>query len=111
MCVLCAQLFTDIHWSERQLDPELISQGAGEAMRRRSRLVRTNLVGRVLAHHGLDLSDDWSATNYIVSNRKGVSQVVSNLAELWQASERMTGQSMDPLDDALLARLHERGAG
>ena len=110
MCVLCGQMFSEIHWSERSLDPEQVSQGAGETARRQSRHARTRLLGKVLAQYGLDVSDDWSATNYTVGNRKGACQVVSSLAELWQAAGRMVGRPLDPLDDALLERLRDRGS-
>jgi hypothetical protein len=108
MCVLCSQMFNEIHWSERLLDPEMISQGAGETARRQSRSARTRLIGKVLAHYGLEVSDDLSATNYIVGNRKGNTHVVASLAELWPAAGRMAGRLLDPLDDSLLERLRGR---
>lgn len=111
MCVLCGQMFNEIHWSERQLDPEMVSQGAGETTRRQSRNARIRLIRKVLAHYGLEVSDDLSATNYIVGNRKGNSQVVANLAELWPAAARMAGRPLDPLDDSLLERLRDRDTG
>jgi hypothetical protein len=109
MCVLCGQMFSEIHWSERLLDPEQVSQGAGETVRRQSRHARTRLLRKVLAQYGLDVSDDWSATNYTVGNRKGDSQVVASLAELWPVAGRMAGRSLDPLDDTLLRHLHDSG--
>ena len=105
MCVLCGQMFTEIHWSERLLDPETVSQGAGETVRRQGRHARTRLLGKVLAHYGLDVSDDWSAMNYVVGNRKGTQLVVSSVAELWPAAAKMAGRALDPLDPALLQRL------
>jgi hypothetical protein len=105
MCVLCSQMFSEIHWSERSLDPEMVSDGTGETARRQTRNARTRLIGKVLAHYGLEVSDDWSATNYVVGNRKGVQQVVGSLVELWSAVGRMAGCPPDPLDSALLHRL------
>lgn len=110
MCVLCGQMFSEIHWSERLLDPEAVTQGAGETTRRQNRHARTRLIGKVLAHYGLDVSDDWSATNYVVGNRKGAQQVVASLAELWPAAGRMAGRPLDPLDPALLDRLRRPNA-
>lgn len=111
MCVLCSQMFSEIHWSERLLDPEMVSQGAGEATRRQSRNARTRLIGKILAHYGLEVSDDWSATNYIIGNRKGNRQVVASLAELWPVAARMAGRTLDPLDGILLERLRESDTG
>lgn len=105
MCVLCAQMYNEIHWSERQLKPEPITSGAGESARRHDRHVRIRLIGAVLAHYGLEVADDRSATNYLLSNRKGNHQVLASLAELWPAATRMAGRALDPLDDALLDRL------
>jgi hypothetical protein len=110
MCVLCGQLFTEIHWSERLLDPVHVSQGEGEALRRQSRHARTGLIKGVLAHYRLDVTDDLSATNYVLDNRKGVQLVVASLAELWPAAARMAGQPLDPLDSALLDHLRRRRA-
>lgn len=107
MCVLCAQMLNEIHWSERQLNPEWITRGAGEATRRRNRRARVRLIGTVLAHYGLEIADDWSATNYLLGDRKGNHQVLASLAEVWPAAGRMAGRVLDPLDDALLDRLAE----
>jgi hypothetical protein len=111
MCVLCGQMFSEIHWSERSLDPAQVSQGAGETVRRQSRHARVRLLRKVLAQYGLDVSDDWSATNYTVGNRKGDSQVVASLAELWPVAGRMAGRVLDPLDDTLLERLNDAAGG
>ncbi len=105
MCVLCGQMFNEIHWSERLLDPAAVSDGAGETTRRQDRHARTRLIGKVLAHYGLELSDDWSASNYVVGDRKGAQLVVAGVAELWPAAGRMAGRPLDPLDRALLDRL------
>ncbi|MDQ2801500.1 MAG: hypothetical protein M3Y41_01990 [Pseudomonadota bacterium] len=107
MCVLCGQMLNEIHWSERQLNPEWITQGAGEATRRRNRRARVRLIGAVLAHYGLEITDDWSASNYLLGDRKGNQQVLASLAELWPAASRMTGRALDPLDDGLLDRFVE----
>lgn len=109
MCVLCAQMLNEIHWSERQLKPEWITRGAGEATRRQARRARVRLIGAVLRHYGLEIADDWSSTNYLLGDRKGSQQVLSSLAELWPAARRMAGRVLDPLDDALLDRLAEAG--
>ncbi len=107
MCVLCAQMVNEIHWSERQLNPEWITRGAGETARRRSRRARIRLCSVVLGHYGLEVVDDWSATNYLLGDRKGNQRVLTSLAELWPAASRMAGATLDPLDDRLLDRLLE----
>lgn len=111
MCVLCGQMFSEIHWSERLLDPAAVSDGAGETTRRQDRHTRTKLIGKILAHYGLQVSDDWSASNYVVGDRKGTQIVVAGLAELWPAASRMAGRTLDPLDPALLLRLQRSQQG
>ena len=111
MCVLCGQMFSEIHWSERQLDPELVSRGLGETVRRQNRHARLRLIAAILAQYGLEVVDDWSATNYVLGDRKGNRQVLGSLAELWPAAGRMAGRTLDPLDDALLRGLRTRAAG
>ena len=108
MCVLCVQMLNEIHWSERQHNPEWTTRGAGEAVRRQNRRARVRMIGAVLAHYGLEIADDWSATNYLLSDRKGNQQVLASLAELWSAASRMAGRTLDPLDDGLLDRLTEQ---
>ncbi len=111
MCVLCGQIFTEIHWSERHLDPELTSQGAGEPLRRQSRHARVRLIGKVLAHYGLEVSDDLGAANYVIGDHKGNRQIVASLAGLWPEAARLAGRTLDPLDDGLLARLRNGEGG
>jgi hypothetical protein len=103
-------MLNEIHWSERQLNPEWITKGAGETTRRRNRRARVRLIGMVLAHYGLEIADDWSATNYVLGNRKGHQQVLASLGELWPVASRMAGQVLDPLDDRLLDRLSKQPA-
>ena len=105
MCVLCGQMFNEIHWSERLLDPAAVSDGAAETTRRQDRHARTRLLSKVLAHYGLEVTDDWSASNYVLGDRKGVQLVVAGLADLWPAAGRMAGRPLDPFDGALLERL------
>ena len=48
MCVLCGQMFGEIHWSERQLDPVQVSHGSGETSRRRTEQVWETLTPQEL---------------------------------------------------------------
>jgi hypothetical protein len=90
MCALCGALLTS-HWAE---------SGSG----RRERIFRARLVGRVLAHFGLELTD-WAGRVYLVHDRKGKTAVVDDLGGLWTAAERLAGRPLDPLDPALVASL------
>jgi len=102
MCVLCGQMLTEIHWSDRQLDPQQISCGTDESLRRQSRHARLKLIAKVLAQFHLEVSDDLSSSNYVVGDRKGHRQVIANMAELWAEASKLAGRALDPLDTALL---------
>ncbi|MFZ0215262.1 MAG: hypothetical protein WAM30_04895 [Candidatus Dormiibacterota bacterium] len=105
MCVLCGQLVNGVHWTEQRFDATQVGSALTETSRRRQRFLRTRLVDRVLRHYGVGVSDDWSATSYLVSNRKGSSELVRHLGELWPVAERLAGRGLDPLDEALLMEL------
>ena len=94
MCPLCGALLTE-HWAD-----------GGDA--RRSRVLRTRMVRRVLAGCGVALSD-WGGTAYVVHDAKGRAEVVHDLSTLWLEAERLAGRPLDPLDPALVAGL--RGDG
>ncbi len=41
----------------------------------------------------------------MLSGRTGRTEIVGDLAHLWQTAERMLGRPCDPLDPALIERL------
>ena len=55
--------------------------------------------------NGLEVGDDWSATSYIVGNRKGDQRLAAGMGELWRVAEQMAAKPLDPLDESLLERL------
>jgi hypothetical protein len=90
MCALCGVLLND-HWAEQE---------GG----RRGRVVRVELVNRVLGHFGLDL-DDWAGQVYVLRDRKGRAAVVDNLGVLWMQAATLAGRPLDPLDPDLVRSL------
>jgi hypothetical protein len=93
VCPLCGALLTE-HWADR---------GGG----RRSRALRAGMVAKVLSGFGVTLSD-WGGA-YVLSDRKGRSEVVHDLSTLWTEAERLAGRPLDPLDPALVAALRRDG--
>jgi hypothetical protein len=89
MCSLCGVLQNE-HWTDT---------GTG----RRARVVRSALLERVLGAAGLTVRE-W-AGQYVVGDGKGRSEVVSDLAGVWIACERLTGRRLDALDPQLIERL------
>jgi len=70
------------------------------------RLQRVRVVNVVLAQFGLDLAD-WQGAKYQLSSRTGRTEIVDNLAQVWQAAERILGRACDPLDPLLIARMQQ----
>ena len=89
MCALCGVLRNE-HWSDA---------GGG----RRTAVIRTALLERVLAHWGLGVRE-W-AGQYVVTDGKGRSEVAEDLAGLWAAAERLAGRPLDPLATGLVEAL------
>ena len=90
MCSLCGVMAKE-HWATLGDD-------------RRSRLVRERALNHVLDHYGLEVRA-WGAGTLVLSDRKGGTVVVDDLAALWTAAARLAGRPLDPLDPALVAAL------
>jgi hypothetical protein len=56
--------------------------------RRRDRLHRVAMTNEVLHHYGLRLSD-WSASKYVLRDKKARSEHVQDLRALWPASQKL----------------------
>jgi hypothetical protein len=96
MCGLCGLLAGDAHWAE--------GAAYGAQTRRAERLRRARLVNAVLGHYRLALAD-WQGASYLLTSRTGHTEIVADLAQLWQAAERLLGHRCDPLDPRLVERL------
>jgi hypothetical protein len=97
----------EVHWTDGA--PSVRARGSAAMQTRRAeRLHRVALVNAVLGYYGLALAD-WQGSSYLLSNQTGRTEIVGDLAQLWQAAERMLGQRCDPLDPVLVRRL-EAGA-
>jgi hypothetical protein len=102
MCALCGVLSGDDHWSDRP-----VPLFSGEPPTRRARrLARVSAANLVLAQLGLKLAD-WEGAKYQLSSSTGRTEIVDNLAQLWQAAERILGRACDPLDPSLIARMEQ----
>jgi hypothetical protein len=93
----------DAHWTD---GAATIGTGSDTdaRTRRAERLHRVALSNAVLGHYGLALAD-WQGSSYLLSNRTGRTEIVGDLAQLWQMAERMLGRRCDPLDPTLIERL------
>lgn len=102
MCGLCGVLGSEGDWTDRPAPPV----SGARATRRAQRLQRVRVVNVVLAQFGLDLAD-WQGAKYQLSSRTGRTEIVDNLAQVWQAAERILGRACDPLDPLLIARMEQ----
>jgi hypothetical protein len=99
MCGLCGVLGGEGDWTDRGAAPFSAAR-----TRRAERLERVRIANLVLAQFGLELSD-WQGAKYQLASRTGRTEIVDNLAQLWQSAERILGRTCDPLDPALIARM------
>jgi hypothetical protein len=109
MCGLCGILGGRGHWSETATTPEAFAGRSETHTWHRERQGRARLVNRVLGHYGLRL-DDWGGNAYVLKSRTGRNEIVNHLNQVWAEAERLSHRDCDPLDDALLAKLADRGA-
>lgn len=101
MCGLCGILGGEDHWSD--LLP-LADEAELERVRRAERRRRVQYLNRVLGAFACTVSD-WQGSKYQVSTYTGKTELVDNLAQVWLAVERLSGQRPDPLATAVHERL------
>lgn len=114
MCVLCSQsLFVEAHWTDRTRDAGDAIATAGndrERQRRRDWQHRAQILNHILGCYGLSL-DNWQNRHYVLSDRKGRSEMVTDLGALWPAAAHILGRPLDPLDPQLVAALSRAHLG
>ncbi len=110
MCVLCGEFVAQAHWTDRHVEDRAREADAGgdgfdyHRERRRDRGRRAALANEVLRYYGLRVTD-WSGSKYLLSDKKGRSELVQDLGSLWPAARKLAGRVPDPLDPALQAAL------
>ncbi len=108
MCVLCSQsLLAETHWTDRQQEadePVAMAGSDRERHRRRDWQHRAQVLNHILGCYGLSL-DNWQNRHYVLSDRKGRSEMVTDLGALWPAAAQILGRPLDPLDPQLIEAL------
>ena len=102
MCALCGVLGSEDHWTDGPV-PFFTRDQTPHRARRLARVRAANLV---LTQFGLTLAD-WEGAKYQLSSRTGRTEIVDNLAQVWQAAERILGRACDPLDLSVIARMKQ----
>ncbi|WRE98849.1 hypothetical protein KVE15_01550 [Helicobacter pylori] len=119
MCVLCGELISSFHWTDRidgsgsyendenLKEPNaLISANENARERKRARLKRVRLLNQILAFYGLKI-DDWQGAKFVLCDKKGQSVIVNDLGDLWDKAQNLAKKEMDALDSNLLAFLNQ----
>ncbi|WQZ68318.1 hypothetical protein KVJ63_04090 [Helicobacter pylori] len=116
MCVLCGELISSFHWTDRSdsygIDENLrkpnalISTNENARERKRARLKRVGLLNQILAFYGLKI-DDWQGAKFVLCDKKGQSVIVNDLGDLWGKAQNLAKKEMDVLDSNLLAFLNQ----
>jgi hypothetical protein len=96
MCVLCTEATIQIHWTDRQLS------GYSLQTRRQDHNYRVQLLNKVLSYYGLNV-DNWNGVKFIIRDKKGRSEIVQDLAELWEKANGLVKNDLDPLDEGFIA--------
>ncbi len=116
MCVLCGELISSFHWTDRsdsyEIDENLrkpnalISTNENARERKRARLKRVRLLNQILAFYGLKIND-WQGAKFVLCDKKGQSVIVNDLGDLWGKAQKLAKKEMDALDSNLLAFLNQ----
>ncbi|KHL83249.1 hypothetical protein [Helicobacter pylori] len=118
MCVLCGELISSFHWTDRTYgsgsyenenlkEPNaLISANENARERKKARLKRVGLLNQILAFYGLKIND-WQGTKFVLCDKKGQSVIVNDLGDLWGKAQNLARKEMDALDSHLLAFLNQ----
>lgn len=117
MCVLCGELISSFHWTDRSDSYEideglrepnaLISANENARERKRARLKRVGLLNQILAFYGLKIND-WQGAKFVLCDKKGQSVIVNDLGDLWDKAQKLAKKEMDALDSNLLAFLNQQ---
>ncbi len=108
MCVLCGELITQIHWTDKLSGEDeqstTIVGGASQRTRTRDHHHRVKILNEVLEFYGLNVRY-WAGNRYMISDRKGNSVLCTNLSEVWTEAQNLAGQPVDPTDSRLVNHL------
>lgn len=109
MCILCGEFVGQVHWSEveKGLTGNQVTVGARQGVIKKARLRRVNICNDIFKLYGLELKE-WHNTKYILSNNRGKTFLLNNLAEVWAQVEKLLGYAIDPLDKNLLDKMAKR---
>ena len=101
-----------VHWTDQPLhdveyrNKTTITAGEGQRDRRRLRIRRVAIANRILSYYGLKVQD-WNGSKFVISDKKGTSNIVHDLGGMWKTASDMCHKEMDPLDPDFLKAIQE----
>jgi hypothetical protein len=98
MCGLCGALGIDSDWTDAAAT---FSSAYSSRTKARARALST------CAEAVQPCPPDWEGAKYQLGSRTGRTEIVDNLAQVWQAAERILGRACDPLDLSVIARMKQ----
>lgn len=101
MCGLCGVWRGKAHWSARAQNPKVFAASANAPRLLRERFQQMAFVNRVVRPFGVTVRD-WEGVQWIVDSVNGGSEVVTDIAAIWPAVERLSRRKLDPLSSPLL---------
>ena len=101
MCGLCGVWRGRAHWTRRPQSPDVLTVTAVTPPLR-DRLQQLGFVNRLIGPFGVT-ARDFEGVQWIVKSVNGGSEIVSDIATLWPAVERLSRRRIDPLSATTLA--------
>lgn len=109
MCILCGEFMGSFHWSDLNLKEKTTSIiGENSKEYKRQRLKRVDLLNKILSFYALSV-EDWQGARFILRDKKGQSELVNDLGDLWIKANKLSTKPIDILDESLLSFLQLRG--
>jgi len=107
MCSLCGIMGGQSHWVDPASNPKVFGVRTQDRTWHRERQDQSRLVNQILKHYSLSASD-WKGNAFVVKSPTGKTELAENISQVWTAAETILGQSCDPLDDDLIAKLQSQ---
>lgn len=94
MCANCGFPLVPGHWTEAGVDTP--------HDKLRGRFRRARLLNAILGEYGLTAYDDGVTPGITIATKTGNQVIADDLAQVWEAAERLSGHRIDPLSDRFL---------
>jgi hypothetical protein len=101
MCEVCAAFGRGHHWTDRAGSLPSRSEAVDIRSYRSDRRKVVLLINQILSPLSI-FAEDWDGEAFTLQLSSGATHKVPNLGALWQAVERLSGSSIDPLSPSFM---------